>query len=227
MTKPYVSIYEDAFLEAFGRGMEELPQNSADLVKGIVDKIHEAVLTPIMDYVVNKMATEAADALREEAAKVAQSMLMDALAGDDFAIQRLFGFDGSQRRHAYLGALPTQWALIDAIAERRPDVFLDERLKQRDREIADLKERGKILARSVLSLQKQLSAGEDRGMTFYAIDGWIYQDDTRQEPRYAVCRISDENGMTADQICALLNRGEAAIKAHGGIASPQHEGDKP
>jgi hypothetical protein len=139
MSTPFVSGYEQAFLDAFGRGIEELPEEHAALVKAIVDKIHEEVSDRIMQHVNEEMASAAADHLRDVAAKMCSSMLGNALAGDDKQIRNLFGFNDWYLKHGYLGDHPTEWKLIDAIVERRPDIFLDERLAQRDREIADLR----------------------------------------------------------------------------------------
>jgi len=63
-------------------------------------------------------------------------------------------------------------------------------------------------------------------MPYHAIDGWIYQDGVWEEPRYAVCRISDENTMSADQLCALLNRGEAATWNTDMDAAPKGDSDE-
>ena len=66
-------------------------------------------------------------------------MLANALAGDDDTIKTLFGFNDWYLKHiGHFDNIPTQWKLIDAIVDRRPDVFFDERLKQRDAEIASL-----------------------------------------------------------------------------------------
>ena len=139
MTTPFVSGYEQAFLDAFGRGVEELPEDHAALVKTIVDKIHEEVSDRIMHHVREEMAGAAADHLRDVAASMCSSMLGNALAGDKKQIRDLFGFSEWYLKHGYIGSYPTEWKLIDAIVDRRPDIFIDERLAQRDREIADLK----------------------------------------------------------------------------------------
>lgn len=138
MSEPYVNSHDQAFVNAFGRGVERLPDDRTKLVKDIVDRVHEEVVSQVMHYVTEEMAGNAADALREEAAKMTSSMLANALAGDDKEIRNLFGFNEWYMRFSYLGILPKQWALIDAIVARRPDIFLDERLKQRDREITTL-----------------------------------------------------------------------------------------
>jgi hypothetical protein len=138
MSGPFVSSYDEAFLAAFGRGIKELPADKTKIVKDIVDKIHEEVVSHIEYYVQGEMASNAADHIRYEAAKICSSMLADALAGDDKTIRDLFGFSEWYTKHGYIGSGATQWKLIDAIVARRPDIFLDERLAQRDREIADL-----------------------------------------------------------------------------------------
>jgi hypothetical protein len=141
------------FIEAFGRGVEELPEDKTQLVKDIVEKIHEQVIESIEEYIWNEMASKAADKLRDTAAKMAESMLSNALAGDDEAIRNLFGFNGWYMKSFYIGTRPKQWALIDAIVARRPDIFVDERVKQRDAEIVELNRRISLLKLQVERLK--------------------------------------------------------------------------
>lgn len=134
-----VSSYEEVFRDAFDKAFGELPEQYPDLVKQVCDKIYEAVVERVRDDVRDYLAENIKDDLCRKAAEMAESMLMNALAGDDKEIRNLFGFSDWYMRHLYLGQLPTQWALIDAITDRRPDIFLDERIKQREAEILNLK----------------------------------------------------------------------------------------
>ena len=153
MTRPNVSRYDDAFIEAFGRGVEELPDAQTKLVKDIVDRIQEEVVTQIEAYVRDDMARNCSDALRETAAQMTESMLSNALAGDNYTIRNLFGFNDWYLKSLYIGPRPTQWALIDAIVARCPDVFLDERLAQRDAEIARMAQDKANLMRRIQYLE--------------------------------------------------------------------------
>ena len=63
---------------------------------------------------------------------------MNALAGDDQTIRNLFGFSDWYMKNLYMGKLPTQWGLIDAIAERKPEIFRDERIAQQQAQIKQL-----------------------------------------------------------------------------------------
>lgn len=136
MSEPIVSSYETAFVEAFGRGISAMPDDHTKVIKDIVDKIHERVISDIENYIMDDMKSNINDSIRQEAASVASSMLADALAGDDKEIRSLFGFHEWYMKSPWRNdGKPTQWALIDAIVARRPDLFVDERIKQRDREI--------------------------------------------------------------------------------------------
>ena len=103
----------------------------------------------IEDYVRDEMGSNAAIGLRDTAARMAESMLSNALAGDDKTIRNLFGFNDWYMKTLYMGSLPTQWALIDAIVARCPDIFAEERVKQRDAEIVELN-------RKIANLTRQL-----------------------------------------------------------------------
>jgi hypothetical protein len=142
MSEPYVSSYDDVFTKAFTGAIENVPWGQAVLVKDIVDQIQEQVVSSIENYVLDDMKRNLDDQIRGAASEVARSMVMNALAGDDETIRNLFGFTGWYMKHAWpYSAMPTQWKLIDALVDRRPEIFLDERLAQRDREITQLKER--------------------------------------------------------------------------------------
>lgn len=136
MSEPHVSSYNERFMEAFGKGVDSLSDDKSQLIKDMVDKIHEEVISRIEYYVIDELKSNVDDALRSEAAKVASAMLADALAGDDETIRTLFGFNKHYMTHRWIGdRRPTQWDLIDAIVSRRPELFVNEALAQKDVEI--------------------------------------------------------------------------------------------
>ena len=140
MSNPFVSSYSAALAEAFGRGFEEIPCDKVAIVKKIVEEIHTEVLDKIEDRMRESMLTQLNDKIRHTASSIASSMLANALCGDDKEIKNLFGFNDWYLKHSCsFSGLPSQWKLIDAIVHRRPDIFVDERIKQRDAEITDLK----------------------------------------------------------------------------------------
>lgn len=142
MNEPFVSSYEEQFMEAFDRGIQQLPEDRTKVVKDIVDKIHEEVISQLHYYIEDDLKKNVDDQIRDHASKVASSMLANALAGDDQQIRKLFGFNDWYMKYAGVNRdLPTQWALIDALVARRPDIFVDERITQRDAEIKNLTER--------------------------------------------------------------------------------------
>lgn len=141
MSEPTVSSFDIRFMEAFKAGCSVIPEDQSKTIKDILDKIHERVITDLEYYIAENIKENANYAIRYEASEVAKSMLMNALAGDDKEIRNLFGFNDWYMKHAWNGdKLPTQWALIDALVARRPDLFVDERIVQRDREIVLLRE---------------------------------------------------------------------------------------
>ena len=141
MSEPYVSAYDQVFLDAFDKGIKEMPQDLSGLVKTMLDKMHEEVLSSLQYYIADEMKSNLDLEIRDHASKVASSMLANALAGDDKEIRSLFGFNEWYMKHPYSGSRPTQWGPIDAITARRPDLFVSERIAQRDAEIADLNQR--------------------------------------------------------------------------------------
>lgn len=143
MSEPYVSSYDQVFRDAFDKGIKEMPQDLSGLVKTIVDKLHEDVLSNLNYYIVDEMKSNIDREIQDHASKVASSMLANALAGDDREIRNLFGFNDWYMKHSYVNEhnKPTQWALIDAITARRPDLFVSERIAQRDVEIVKLNQR--------------------------------------------------------------------------------------
>ena len=137
MSNPVVSSFDKKFMAAFNSGCAAIPEDQSKTIKDVLDKIHERVISDLEYYIAENIKENASYAIRDEAAAVAKSMLMNALAGDDKEIRNLFGFNEWYMKHAYIGdRLPTQWALIDALMKRRPDVFTDERIAQRDCELA-------------------------------------------------------------------------------------------
>ena len=104
----------------------------------ITDTICDAIQENVRYNTEEYLAESIKDDITNRAAKVAESMLMNALAGDDSTIRNLFGFSDWYMRNLYSGRLPTQWALIDAIADRKPELFSDEKIKQQAAEIANL-----------------------------------------------------------------------------------------
>lgn len=140
MTVPYVSSWDEefrtTFRKAFDRAIEEQPDR-APLVKKLIDEIWEQVVTSLQDSISDYLYENMKDRICDAASKVAESMLANALAGDSKELRNLFGFNDWYMKHLYSGKLPTQWALIDALALRHKDLIVDERVKQRDAQLAD------------------------------------------------------------------------------------------
>lgn len=138
MSKPFVSTYDEVFKEAFSKGIQEMPESLPGLVKDILDKVHEEVLQSLGNYIQDEMKSNMDREIMGFASEVTESMLSNALAGDSKEIRNLFGFNEWYMKHLYMGKKPTQWALIDALVARRPDLIIDERISQRDVEIQEL-----------------------------------------------------------------------------------------
>lgn len=142
MTQPFVSAYTEEIRKAF----ENIVKNEdfvdqEKIVKNLVDNILENVTDRVHDYVSEELINNIKDAVCSKAAEVAEHMLRDALAGNDKQLRNLFGFNEWYMKHAYAGGLlPRQWELLDAIVERNPQFFVDERLAQKDKEITLLKD---------------------------------------------------------------------------------------
>ena len=81
MSNPVVSSYDDALIEAFGRGYEDFPEDKISVVKTIVEEINNEVIYKIEDYMRESMLMNLNSAIRDAASKVAGSMLANALAG--------------------------------------------------------------------------------------------------------------------------------------------------
>src|SRR6185437_13397980 len=160
MTQPFVSSYDQAFLDAFDKGIKEMPKDLSGLVKATLDRVHDDVLSSLQFYIQHDMQSNLDGEIRSHAAEVASSMLANALAGDDKEIRNLFGFNDWYMKHLYMGSTPTQWALIDAIVARRPDLFVDERIAQRDAEVRELNRQIANLKRRIEHLENPYAETE-------------------------------------------------------------------
>lgn len=135
----HVSSYEDEFRESLDKALSELPEDHKKMINKVTGTICEAIQEQVRYNTENYLAEAIKDDIAQRAAKVAESMLMNALAGDDHTLRNLFGFSDWYMKNLYLGKLPTQWALIEAIVAKNPQLFNDERFKQKDAEIAHWK----------------------------------------------------------------------------------------
>jgi hypothetical protein len=141
-------------MEAFEKGAKEMPSDLSGIVKAMVDQVHDEALDQLTSYITDEMRSNINAEIRNQAASVASSMLANALAGDDRQIRTLFGFNDWYMKHLYSGSKPTQWALIDALVARRPDLFVSERIAQRDAEIG-------LLTQEVCRLKERLAYMEN------------------------------------------------------------------
>lgn len=151
MSQPFVSAYDEVFNNAFDKGAKEMPKELPRLVKDMVDKFHEEVFSSLENYILDDMKANLDRGIKDYASQVASSMLANALAGDDKEIRNLFGFNEWYMKHPFISGdrFPTEWALIDAIAARRPDILVSERIAQRDCEIHKLNQ-------TIVNLTRQL-----------------------------------------------------------------------
>ncbi len=142
MTQPFVAMYTDSIRQAFSKVLEnEEFADQEKIVSSLVDKILVEVIDRLHYFVTEDMISNIGDTISAKAAEVAEHMLRDALAGDNQELRNLFGFNDWYMKHAFSASpLPKQWQLIDAIVKRNPQFFVDERLLQRDKEIALLKD---------------------------------------------------------------------------------------
>lgn len=158
---PYVSPYADEIREALGKGFdaafEAMPDRAA-LVKKLVDDVYDDVVSRVHTAIDEYLGENLRDALCGQAAKIAESMLMNALAGDDKELRNLFGFSDYYMKHAWAFAkLPSQWALVDALVQRHPALFVDERIAQRDTEIVLMRNENRRLHQRLEDLQNRES----------------------------------------------------------------------
>ena len=133
-----VSSFEDRFREAFDTA-KDLPQDYEDLIKRIEDYIWDKVQNKLREGTVYYLKDNIQDDICQEAASVAESMLRNALAGDNKTLRNLFGFSDWYMRHRYLGDHPTEYALLDHLIQRHPDLFVNEKIAQLETDNAALK----------------------------------------------------------------------------------------
>jgi hypothetical protein len=136
----YVSSYEEAFRKAFDQAIEQdALRDRTDVVKKLTDTLWEEVASKIRESIDTWLMDNIKDDICREAAKVAESMLSNAIAGDDKELRNLFGFNDWYMKHAYIGRMPTQWALLDVIIKRHPDLFTNEKIAQQETELTMLR----------------------------------------------------------------------------------------
>lgn len=155
-----VSMYEDAFRKAFSETLSELePEPFEATVKKIVDRLAEDVVDRVHDDVRDRLISAIGDSICAKAAEVATRMLEDALTGDEQQLRNLFGFythkEGELAWRAFSTPKLQRWGLIEALIERRPDLFVSER-------IDELNEHVIYLNRERARLQKQCSWWRDK-----------------------------------------------------------------
>lgn len=134
----YVSSYEESLRDGLDKALSQLPEDHKKMIDKITDTICEAIQENVRYNTETYLAESIKDDITSRAAKVAESMLMNAIAGDDKEIKNLFGFNDWYMKNLYMGKLPREWSLIEAIVERKPEIFIDERFKQKDAQIANL-----------------------------------------------------------------------------------------
>jgi len=126
----FVSSYEKAIRDAFDSVSNDLPGDHEKLITKISDEICEAVSENIRNRVRDYLMENIKDDICRDAASVAESMLANAMAGDDKQLRNLFGFNEWYMKHLYTGNYPTQYALLDMLIKRHPTLFADERMRQ-------------------------------------------------------------------------------------------------
>lgn len=126
----YVSSYDEVFMQAFNKGVDTMPDKTKEIVKTLSDKIHDLVLDSLFYYIETDMKGNLDGAIRQEASKVCESMLRNALAGDSKELRNLFDFNDWYMKSLYAGQRPTQWALINALIAANPEVFVSEKIAQ-------------------------------------------------------------------------------------------------
>lgn len=126
----FVSPFEEQFTESLTKATEDLPEQYEELIKDIEDKIWNAVQDKLRDSTVHYLKDNMKDDILQHAAKVAESMISNALAGDDKTLRNLFGFSDWYMKNRYLGEHPREYKLLDMLVERHPDFFVNEKIKQ-------------------------------------------------------------------------------------------------
>lgn len=129
----FVSSYQDAFQDAFKETLAEIdvePFESS--VKKIVSRLAEDVVDRVHDDVRDRLITSIEDSISAKAAEVATRMIEHALCGDEAEIRNLMGFysypAGSRKHMANSPYYIAGWKLLMALMDKRPDIFVDERI---------------------------------------------------------------------------------------------------
>jgi hypothetical protein len=156
----YVGTYESEFRKAFTDTLDNLEAEPFEAsVKKIVDRLAEDVVDRVHDDVRDRLISAISDSICAKAAEVATRMLESALAGDDNELRNIFGFyqhpAGSLAHHATFAPRLQRWQLIDALVERRPDFFIDERLDELNEKLISAQ-------RQATNLQKQVNWWRDK-----------------------------------------------------------------
>ena len=125
-----VSSYCDVFREAFSVSCEGMDENCEKIVDKIEDLIWRSVQEKVRENTLNYLEENIKDDICQKAAKVAESMLANAIAGDDTTLRNLFGFSEWYMKNLYVGEYPTQYELIDMLVRRHPEFFQKERERQ-------------------------------------------------------------------------------------------------
>ncbi len=142
----YVNSYEEIFRDGLENALSKLPSDYLESINKITDAIFEQCQEKIRYETETYLAESIKEDIANRAAKVAESMLMNALAGDEKEIRNLFGFNDWYMKHAYIGNLPREWKIMEEIIKKRPDVFIDEKIKQLEKQV-------KILEKECLRLK--------------------------------------------------------------------------
>lgn len=147
----YASSYEPEFCKAFRDSLDALDvEPFEDAVKKMADRVSEAVVDRVHDDVRDRLISSINDSICQHAGEVAMRYLEEALAGDDKQIRNLLGLYDHQTAYQFTrwSPRPTRWLLIEAMMERRPDLFVDERIRllngqieEQEREIVQWRER--------------------------------------------------------------------------------------
>ncbi len=134
----YVSSYENHLRDGLDTALNKLPEEYLESINKITDIIIDQCQEKIRFYTEEYLAESIKEDIMNRAAKVAESMIMNALAGDQREIRNLFGFNDWYMKHAYVGNLPREWKLIEEIVKRMPEVFVDEKIKQLETQVKNL-----------------------------------------------------------------------------------------
>ena len=136
----FVSSYDTALEESFRMGIQGLTASQEQILKESLDVLKEEVFERLLSTMKQYLVENLQDEIRQAANNHAVGILESALAGDDETIRNLFGFYSIETRPIFQGRLPKQWALIDAIFKRNPQVFIDQKIAQQQAEIQQLRD---------------------------------------------------------------------------------------